>query len=71
MLLKEGTRVQLHPATDRWMMGDRYGEVVSAYVTEHFDTSTKKWVTDEQRYRVKLDTSGKTIVFQAADVMAI
>jgi hypothetical protein len=23
-----GQRVQLHPATDRWMMGDRYGEVV-------------------------------------------
>ena len=70
-MLKEGTRVQLHPATDRWMMGDRYGEIMSAYVTEHLDTVTGKWVTDEKRYRVKLDRSGKTIVFQSADVMAI
>lgn len=23
-----GDRVELHPATDAWMMGDRYGEVV-------------------------------------------
>lgn len=23
-----GTRVQAHPATDAWMMGDRYGEIV-------------------------------------------
>ncbi len=22
-----GDRVQLHPSTDRWMMGDRYGTV--------------------------------------------
>jgi hypothetical protein len=25
--LRIGDRVQLHPATDRWMMGDRYGVV--------------------------------------------
>jgi len=25
---KIGQRVQLHPATDTWMRGDRYGEVV-------------------------------------------
>jgi hypothetical protein len=23
-----GDRVQLHPATDAWMMGDRYGTVI-------------------------------------------
>lgn len=23
-----GNRVQLHPATDAWMMGDRFGQVV-------------------------------------------
>jgi hypothetical protein len=53
------------------MMGDRYGEIVSAYVTEFFDTYSKRWITSGRRYRVKLDTSGKTIVFQAADVMAV
>jgi hypothetical protein len=24
----KGQRVQLHPATDRWMRGDRYGTVI-------------------------------------------
>lgn len=23
-----GQRVEMHPATDRWMKGDRYGEIV-------------------------------------------
>ena len=27
-VFKVGERVQLHPATDAWMMGDRYGEVI-------------------------------------------
>lgn len=26
--IKVGQRVQAHPATDSWMRGDRYGEVV-------------------------------------------
>lgn len=26
--LKVGQRVQLHPASDAWMAGDRYGEVI-------------------------------------------
>lgn len=25
---RRGQRVQLHPATDRWMRGDRYGYVI-------------------------------------------
>ena len=41
----QGRRVELHPATDAWMMGDRYGEVV--------DVGRKYlWV--------KMDRSGKT-----------
>lgn len=43
-----GERVQLHPGTDRWMMGDRYGEVVKV---------TSQYV------HVKLDKSGKTLKF--------
>ena len=41
-----GKRVELHPATDAWMRGDRYGEVVGV---------TAKYV------RVKLDKSGHTV----------
>jgi hypothetical protein len=43
-----GKRVQLHPATERWMMGDRYGEIVGVG-TKHVS--------------VKLDKSGRTMRF--------
>ena len=41
-----GKRVELHPATDAWMRGDRYGEVVKV---------TPKYV------HVKMDRSGRTL----------
>lgn len=43
-----GQRVQSHPATDAWMMGDRYGEVVRL---------GRKYV------HVKMDKSGRTLKF--------
>jgi len=49
-----GNRVELHPATDRWMMGDRYGEVVG---------------TSEGHVKIKLDKSGKTLKFREEDVL--
>jgi hypothetical protein len=27
---RAGERIQLHPATDRWMMGDRYATIIHA-----------------------------------------
>ena len=42
----KGDRVQLHPSTDHWMRGDRYGDVVRV---------TNSKVT------VKLDKSGNTV----------
>lgn len=52
----KGDRVQLHPATDRWMMGDRYGTVISS----QRDTIT-----------VKLNKSGKTMKFTTRMVMPL
>ena len=43
---KVGDRVQLSPACDRWMMGDRYGEVVAI---------------GSKLLKVHMDRSGKTI----------
>lgn len=54
-----GERVQLHPATDRWMMGDRYGEVVA----------TPK--TKRGSYKVLMDKSGKTISVRERDLVPI
>lgn len=44
--LAPGDRVQLHPATDLWMRGARYGEVVK--------------VTNKS-YHVRLDATGKVV----------
>ena len=52
-----GDRVELHPATDRWMMGDRYGEVV--YVNTKKGTAT-----------VLLDKSGKRLRFLFTNLMS-
>lgn len=41
---KIGDRVQLHPGTDAWMSGDRYGTVVKCgrkYATVEMDRSGK------------------------------
>lgn len=51
-----GDRVELHPATDRWMRGDRFGEVVKL----------------GRRYvHVKLDRSGDTRRFAPENVVAL
>lgn len=43
--LKVGQRVELHPATDAWMQGDRFGEIVRVGRTT---------------VGVKMDRSGRT-----------
>ena len=53
--LKVGQRVELHPATDAWMMGDRYGEVVKI---------TRQYV------HVKMDRSGKIRRKLSADLLS-
>lgn len=47
---RRGTRVELRPGMDRWMFGDKYGDVTQ--------TSRKSG-----RVRVKLDRSGDSIWF--------
>ena len=45
---ERGQRVELHPGTDPWMMGDRFGVVT--------------WIDFSKGVvRVKLDVSGKSI----------
>lgn len=50
----EGQRVQTHPATNSWMRGDRFGEVVQVGRT---------------LVRVKMDRSGLTISFSPKDLV--
>jgi len=44
----DGQRVELHPGTDQWMMGDRFGSVVR--------TAKKTGLV-----HVKMDRSGRTL----------
>lgn len=61
-----GDRVQLHPATDRWMQGDRYGEIVSVRLRavpgpgDRYERSGF--------YDVKLDRSGDRVTLSARDI---
>ena len=60
-------RVQIPAYTDRWMMGDRYGEVLSSgkmVMSKPGEVNAFKLV---DTYRVKLDKSGKTIRVIADD----
>jgi len=54
-------RVQIPAYTDRWMMGDRYGEVVTTK-PRMFKGQVVKEV-----HLVKLDKSGKTMAFLVDD----
>ena len=53
---KIGSRVELHPGTDRWMMGDRFGLVV-----KH----------GRKYFHIKMERSGKTITLPPDWVMSL
>lgn len=55
---QKGQRVQLHPATDAWMRGDRYGQIV--HVSQRGDIC---------RYHVLMDKSNKTLRVAADDIL--
>lgn len=50
---RTGMRVQIDPATDAWMMGDRYGEIVKVGRT---------------KIHVKMDRSGRILRFSAENI---
>ena len=53
---RAGQRVQTHPATDTWMRGDRFGNVV---------TIGRKFI------HVKLDLSGRTLRFHPRNLLHV
>lgn len=53
---RSGVRVQTHPATDAWMMGDRYGEIVKVGRT---------------KIHVKMDRSGRTLRFSPENIETV
>ena len=55
-----GTRVEMHPRTDRWMRGDRFGEIVKVVVPN-----------SDGVVQVKLDKSGKIVRVPLADLTEV
>lgn len=51
-----GQRVELHPATDWWMRGARYGDVVNV---------------GRSYVRVRIDATGRVVKLHAADIGSI
>lgn len=49
-------RVQIHPATDRWMRGDRYGEIERVTKT---------------RLHVRMDRSKQLVTFHPDNILEI
>ncbi len=70
-MLNKGQRVQLHPACDEWIQGDRYGEIVGyGHKHPYKDTRTGR-INIITPYRVKLDKSGRTRRFHPDNVTEI
>jgi hypothetical protein len=69
------TRVQIPAYTDRWMMGDRYGEVTKVIrAWEHHPSTNGLSVakrTGHEIASVKLDKSGKTVRVILADCVEV
>jgi hypothetical protein len=63
-------RVQIPAYTDRWMMGDRYGDVVKVY----WRKGRAKCGPEDAAYevvKVKLDKSGKILPFMLCDCTVV
>ena len=72
-MLTLGTIVELHPATDDWMRGDRYGEIVGLGRKRQYmsGSGADKVLTEARPYKVKLDRSGRIKRFHPELVNAI
>ena len=55
-----GMRAELHPATDAWMQGDRYGDIVSVSkrARSFLDPYDPR---NGHTFRIHMDRSGRTL----------
>lgn len=69
--IAKGARVMMHPASDAWMQGDRYGEVVGygrKRLYRDMRTGEDTLITP---LRIKLDKSGKIVREHPDEVIVI
>ena len=53
---------QLHPATDHWMRGDRYGTLIRQWKPQGMTPGDEFW-------RVRLDKSRKVITIHVSNII--
>ena len=68
--MKKGQRVEIHPASDHWMRGDRYGTVTGFGRKREYwtDGGPNIWAVP---VIVQLDKSGKKVRFHADTLQEI
>ena len=65
-----GKRVQLHPATDRWMRGDKYGEIV-AVSTRSRSYLDPRDPRNGHTFTVLMDRSGQRIKVAEGNIVEV
>lgn len=65
-----GMRAELHPATDAWMRGDRYGEIVavSKRVRTFLDPRDPR---NGHTFTIKMDKSGRKLRVSEGNIARI
>lgn len=56
-----GKRVEMHPARDEWMRGDRFGEIVGLGRARDYRDSFTGETNRVRPLRIKLDKSGRIV----------
>lgn len=59
--MRIGERVELHPGTDAWMRGDRFGEIV-AVIERHGRPVTVRVLMDKSGRVLRLDPNRVEVV---------
>lgn len=55
-----GKRAELHPGTDAWMRGDRFGEIIGVSKTARSFIDPRD-PRNGHTFRIKMDRSGRTL----------
>ena len=65
-----GMRAELHPATDAWMRGDRYGDIVgvSKRSRSYPDPDDPR---NGHTFRIRMDRSGRTLTVSEGNLARV
>ena len=65
-----GMRAELHPATDAWMRGDRYGDIVSVSKRSRSFIDPRD-PRNGHTFKVRMDRSGKLLTVSEGNIAQI